>query len=341
MAALEARGAVWPGAIAVSGGGDSIALMHLLAGWAKRSRRAAPVIVTVDHGLKPNSARDARKVAQWARDAGLQAAVLVWSGSKPGSNIEAEARDARYRLMGEWLRKKKLVALYVAHNLDDQAETFLLRLIRGSGLDGLAAMQAVSPYPVPGFGDVMLVRPLLEVERVEIRSDLTGRGVDWLEDPMNSDDRFARVRIRKAWTTLEDLGLSRRRLVDASAHLSRAREALDAVTLAVLSRSCKPVGRDLHVDRSALAAAPREIALRALAQMLMVVGGQPYRPRFEKLERLLDRIATDVPPGGGATLHGCQIATARRGRGGFGPGTLVISAENPRAARRSTGTANR
>ena len=340
MAALETKGPLWPGAVAVSGGGDSIALMHLLAGWAKRSKRAAPVIVTVDHGLKPQSASEARKVAQWARDAGLKASVLVWSGAKPRSNIEAQARDARYSLMGEWLRKNRLAALYVAHNLDDQAETFLLRLIRGSGLDGLAAMQAISPYPTTGFSGVRLVRPLLEVERAALRSNLTHRGAGWLEDPMNSDDRFARVRIRKAWTALEELGLSRRRLVDAAAHLSRAREALDAVTLAVLSRTCKPVGRDLHVDRSALAAAPREIALRALAQMLMVVGGQPYRPRFEKLERLLDRLAKDMLAGG-ATLHGCQIAATRRGQGGFGAGTLVISAEKPRAGRRAMGTANR
>lgn len=340
MAALQTNGASWPGAVAVSGGGDSIALMHLLAGWAKRSRRTAPIVVIVDHGLMPQSAREARTVSRWARDAGLKASVLTWSGRKPGSNIEAEAREARYRLMGEWLRKKKLAALYVAHNLDDQAETFLLRLIRGSGLDGLSAMRPIAPYPAAGFGEVRLVRPLLEIERADLRSHLAEREADWLEDPMNSDDRFARVRVRKAWPVLERLGFTRSRLVDAAAHLSRAREALDAVTLAVLSRTCKPVGSDLHVDRSALAAAPKEVALRALAQMLMAVGGQTYRPRFERLDRLLDRLAEDAL-GGGATLHGCRITPARRDRGAFGAETLMISPENARAGRRGAGTANR
>jgi tRNA(Ile)-lysidine synthase len=340
MASLEESGALWPGAVAVSGGGDSIALMHLLARWAKRAKREAPIVVTVDHGLKPQSAMEARKVSRWAKEAGLKTSMLAWKGAKPKSNIEAEARDARYRLMGEWLRKKKLAALYVAHSLDDQAETFLIRLIRGSGLDGLSAMQPVSPYPAAGFGGVRLVRPLLEIERAALRSHLAERQAGWLEDPMNDDDRFARVRIRKAWAALEKLGLSRRRLVDAANHLSRAREALDAVTLAVLSRTCKPVEGGLHVDRGALAAAPREVALRALAQMLMVVGAQAYRPRFESLERLLDRIAEDGL-GGGATLHGCQLTPARRGQGAFGAGTLVISAEKPKAGRRGTGTANR
>jgi tRNA(Ile)-lysidine synthase len=336
MAALEARDAVWPGAVAVSGGGDSIALMHLLTGWAKRSRRAPPVVVTVDHGLKPQSAAEARKVTRWAKDAGLKAVVLTWSGDKPKGNIEAVAREARYRLMGEWVRKKKLASLFIAHNLDDQAETFLLRLIRGSGLDGLSAMRSVSSFPVAGFDDLTLVRPLLEIERAHLRTHLEALDAAWLEDPMNADDRFARVRLRKAWPALEALGFTRNRLVDAAAHLSRAREALDAVTLAVLSRTCRPAGKDLQVDAPALVAAPREVALRALAQMLMAVGRQPYRPRFESLERLLDRLAAGNL-GGGATLHGCRIAPAKRAGAAFGPGTLLISAE----LARTMGRANR
>src|SRR5689334_5885658 len=143
MDALVAMGAPWPGAIAVSGGGDSVALMHLLAAWARRRKRQAPAIVTVDHGLRAGSAGDARKVARWAKAAGLKPHALRWEGPHPNSDVEAQARQARYRLMGEWTRAHDITALYIAHTLDDQAETFLLRLIRGSGLDGLAAMRTV------------------------------------------------------------------------------------------------------------------------------------------------------------------------------------------------------
>jgi tRNA(Ile)-lysidine synthase len=324
MADLVARGAPWPGAVAVSGGGDSIALMHLLARWAKAARRPPPVVVTVDHGLRDESAAEVRQVARWARAIGLRHQSLRWSGPRPKSDIEAAARQARYGLIGAWLRTRKIAALYVGHTRDDQAETFLLRLMRGSGLDGLAAMRTLAPYPVPGFGDLSLVRPLLAVERDSVRDHLRARGHAWLEDPMNGEDRFARVRLRKLMPALDDAGLTRARLAAAAAHLGRAREALDIVTGAVLARAVQPSNDGLHVDAVALAAAPREVGLRALAQVLMVVSGHAYRPRFERLERLFDRISADSI-GGGCTLHGCRLSPTPKGA--FGRGTLAIAPE--------------
>ena len=132
MNELVAAGAPWPGAVAVSGGGDSVALMHLLTAWAKKSRVSPPHVVTVDHGLRKDSAADARRVVRWAKSAGLKPKALRWTGPKPKSDVEAAAREARYRLIGDWARKNKIAALYVAHTRDDQAETFLLRLMRGS-----------------------------------------------------------------------------------------------------------------------------------------------------------------------------------------------------------------
>lgn len=137
--------APWPGAVAVSGGGDSLALMLLLADWAKAGRLAPPPVLIVDHGLRQGSARDARKAARWARAAGLKAHVLSWKGKKPAADIEAAAREARYRLMGECCARNGIGALYVAHALEDQAETFLLRLARGSGLDGFAPCARLRP----------------------------------------------------------------------------------------------------------------------------------------------------------------------------------------------------
>jgi len=326
MEALLAAGAPWPGAVAVSGGGDSIALMHLLAHWAQATGREPPHVLTVDHGLRDNSAADARKVSGWAKRAGLKAIALRWTGPRPKSDIEAAAREARYRLMGKHVRKKKLTALYVGHTRDDQAETFLLRLMRGSGLDGLAAMRAVAPYPLPGYRDLCIVRPLLALERDAVREHLRANDHAWLEDPMNEEDRFARVRLRQLWPQLEQAGITRARVAAAAGHLTRAREALEGVTAAVLARAVRRVENTVHVDPGALTSAPREVGLRALAQLLMIVSGQSYRPRFERLERLFDRIDTKEI-GRGVTLHGCKIATAPSNKGAFGPGTLVIARE--------------
>jgi tRNA(Ile)-lysidine synthase len=327
MARLDAP---WPAAIAVSGGGDSLALMHLLRDWAKTTHRKPPVVLTVDHKLQPRSAANARQVSGWAKKAGLKVHLLTWKGAKPRADIEAEARQARYRLMGDWCHKHGIAALYVGHTRDDQAETFLLRLARGSGLDGLAAMRAVSPYPLEGFAGLQLIRPMIDFERDVLREHLTARGQEWFDDPMNADPRFSRVRIRAAMEHLEAAGLTPGRIADAAAHLGRAREALDAVTAAVIRRACRAEGNAILVEAGALRAAPREVGLRALAQLLMAVSGQSYRPRFERLERLFDAIEQDRL-GAGRTLHGCRIAPAPSSMAFFGTDTLIVAPEKARS----------
>ena len=325
--------------VAVSGGGDSIALMHLLEGYASANRLAPPIVLTVDHGLRKHSARDARQVAAWAKQAGLKAHILTWRGARPKSGVEAAAREARYRLMGDWLVKNRITTLHVGHTQDDQAETFLLRLARGSGLDGLSAMQTHAPWPVEGY-DLTISRPLLGVARDALRAHLTDLGQAWLDDPMNDDTAFDRVKIRKAQAALADAGLTAARIAAAAAHLGRARAALEVVTGAVLARASTPVAGGFALDPAALAAAPREVGLRALAAVLMAVSGQPYRPRFEALERLFDRLAAGTL-GRGVTLHGCHIGPVPRSRQQFPAGALLVVPENPRktasSARRAKG----
>jgi tRNA(Ile)-lysidine synthase len=325
----------WPGAVAVSGGADSLALMHLLARWAGKTKRAKPLVLSVDHGLRAESGRDARKVARWAKALDLRCELLTVRGKKPKSDIEAWARGERYRLMGERLAGRGITALYVAHHLDDQAETFLLRLARGSGLDGLGAMRGLSAFPLPGFETLSVVRPLLGLPRSELRDFLKARGQDWLEDPMNDEARFARSRIRALLPALEAAGLTARRIADAALHLARAREALDMATAAVMARACRRRKHMMLLDPEALAAAPREIGLRALAALLGTTSGETYRPRFEALERLFDRLAGGTL-GGGATLHGCRIAPAPRRLQEFGPKTLVITRESSRTGAAKT-----
>jgi tRNA(Ile)-lysidine synthase len=321
-----------PWAVAVSGGGDSLALMHLLRGFAKARGLAAPIALTVDHGLRKTSARDAGQVLAWAKQAGLAAHALTWRGQKPKSGIEAQARQARYRLMGDFLAKNKIATLFVGHNLDDQVETFLLRLARGSGLDGLAGMARCAPWPLPGFPGLALARPMLGLGRDKLRTYLLGLGQAWLDDPMNDDAAFDRVKIRKARAALTEAGLTPARIAAAASHLARARESLEIMTEAVLQRAAKPLqAGGILLDVAALAAAPREVGLRGLASVLMAVGGQAYRPRFESLERLFDRI-TGAGLTAGATLHGCHLRPAGKA---LAPFSLAVMRENPRKTRSS------
>jgi tRNA(Ile)-lysidine synthase len=309
--------------------------MHLLAASARAAKIAKPVVLTVDHGLRAGSAKDAKKVIAFAKQAGLKATVLSWRGKKPKAGIEAAAREARYQLMGAWLARRRIATLFVGHTQDDQAETFLLRLARGSGLDGLSAMQARAPWPVPGFPQLSVARPLLSFSRQELRDYLALQGQPWLDDPMNQDLAFDRVKIRKARAALSEAGLSTARIAAAASHLSRAREALEIVTAAVLARAMRPLreGDGVLLESAAIAAAPREVGLRALAAVLMAVGGQAYRPRFEALERLFDRIAGGSFKGG-ATLHGCHVSPAPRNFGGH---DLLVRAERPRKTGSSGG----
>lgn len=329
-----------PWAVAVSGGGDSLALMHLLAAYARKAGLALPLVLTVDHGLRSSSTKDARQVAAWAKRAGLPVHLLTWRSGKPKSGLEAAAREARYRLMGGWLQKKQITTLFVGHTLDDQAETFLLRLARGSGLDGLAGMRTLAPWPVAGFPGLMLARPLLGLRRDAMRLYLKTRGQAWLEDPMNQDPAFDRVKIRQAGEALAGAGLSPQRIAAAAAHLARARESLEVATEAVLLRAVRPFGAGVLLDVAALAAAPRELGLRGLATVLMAVGGQDYRPRFDSLERLFDRIAAGRL-GGGATLHGCSLRPLSKAEAkkthDFATFTLLVVPESPRKTGSSAG----
>ena len=317
-----------PFAIAVSGGSDSLALMHLLAALARAAKKPLPVVLTVDHGLRKASGDDARQVVRWAKKAGLKAHVLVWRGKKPKSGIEALAREARYQLMGAWMVKHGVITLFVGHTEDDQAETFLLRLARGSGLDGLSAMRARAPWPVADFDGLAVARPLLGFGRAELRDHLGALGQDWLDDPMNEDLAFDRVKLRRARAALEEAGLSAARIAQAASHLARARESLEPLTEAVMERAVRFGGRGVLLDPEALAAAPRELGLRALASVLMAVSGQAYRPRFDSLERLFDALER-TGARTSATLHGCHITPAGAD---FAPFSLLVRREGPRKA---------
>jgi len=318
-------------AIAVSGGGDSIALMHLAARWAKANNLPPPVVLTVDHGLRPESTSDAAYVEACAKARGLNAVVLCWTGAKPRTGVEEQARTARYKLMGDWCSAHRADRLLLGHTKDDLAENFLLRLGRGSGVDGLSAMRVAIPLPAHAVPTVTLMRPLLAFSRAELRAWLAQLGVTWLEDPMNDDDNFARTRVRKLLPLLAEAGIPSDRIAAAAGHLGRARHALELKTWEFLQHHANFDGGVALMDSAALGEAPREIGLRALSEALRSIGKLPYRPRFERLERLFEAIVSDEFHAG--TLAGCRIVRAPRGKAAFGPRTIAIALESPRKSR--------
>lgn len=329
-AAMDRLNMPHPAAVAVSGGGDSVALMHLLHAYCQKHDLPSPQVVTVDHALRKGSAQEAETVAQWARADGMQTHILTRIGPIPDADIEAEARAARYALIGAWAKVQGIRTICLAHTEDDQAETFLMRLMRGSGVDGLSAMQPLAPFPYADYaGDLMIARPLLDVRRAELRQYLKSAQLNWIEDPMNDDPRFTRVRLRKAAPDLAALGFDTRRLATTAGHLSRVREALEHATVTLRSRITRPAADGILIDGAALTGADAEIALRLISALLMEVGGQIYRPRFERLDRLYQAILQDKL-GAGRTLHGCKISRAPRRLSGFGPLTIFIRPENGR-----------
>ena len=287
-------------AVALSGGADSLALALLLKDWLDR-RGGDLLALTVDHGLRRGSSAEATAVAGLMRRLEIPHKTLRWRGDKPAASRQAAARQARYGLLGRTCKAQRILHLCLAHHLEDQAETLLLRLGRGSGLDGLAAMA-----PVSESAELRFLRPLLTVPKQRLVAYLQGRRRTWVEDPSNRDGSFARVRLRRLMPELAREGLTPGRLAAAAGHLGRARAALEVAVATVLARAARPDPAGfVEISPAILAAAPKEVSLRALARCLMTVGGGGYTPRLERLERLHGKLAGGL--GKGATLAGCRI----------------------------------
>ena len=294
-------------AAAVSGGPDSMALGVLAHEWA-RARGGRVLALVVDHGLRPDSGVEARRVTGWLGDIGIGHAVLSWDGPKPAAEIQAAARAARYRLLVDHCRADGVLHLLIAHHRDDQAETFLLRLGRGSGLDGLAAMAAI----VETAGG-RLLRPLLAVPPARLRATLEARGLPWVDDPSNRDSGFARTRLRGLAPLLAADGVTPGRLGRTAMALGRARRILDGAVAGLLAEAVTPHPAGFcWLDAQSYGAAPDAVARRALTRLLLCVGGGAYPPRSARLGRL-HRALADDGLGAGRTLGGCRILARRRG----------------------------
>lgn len=297
LAPLDPRRAI---AVAVSGGADSMALALLAAEWARAFGRCL-VAVTVDHGLRAGSGAEANQVGAWLAEPWIEHTILRWDGEKPTSGIHAAARAARYRLMGAWCRAQGIEDLLVAHHRDDQSETMLLRLARGSGVTGLAAMAAVSERD-----GVRLLRPLLRVSKGRLIATLIARNQPWIEDPSNANPRFGRTHMRSA---LREWRGAATGLATRAEAFGLLRQEEDAATATLLRPATLDALGVCRLPLDALRADARR-APRALAHVLRIVGGRDYAPGDAALLRLADWLRAG--PEGQRSLHRC-VVTAHNG----------------------------
>ena len=270
-------------AVAVSGGPDSMALCFALAEhYADKTVHA----LTVDHGLRTESGDEAQQVAgQLQKFSNVQHHILSWQHEeKPQARIQEHARHARYDLMKGKMEDLGIIHLFLGHHMGDQAETFLFRLAKGSGLDGLACMHPVQPMD-SGF---VLCRPLLEFQKEELISFCNDRGVFYINDPSNESDDFARVRLRKSMSVLEEEGLSAKRLSVSASRFSRARSALEYFSSKAFEESVSVEdSNSLSFKYDILKQFPEEIILRViLKSMAQLQQGNVYGARMEKVEGL-------------------------------------------------------
>jgi tRNA(Ile)-lysidine synthase len=320
---LKSAGAV---VLAVSGGPDSTALLWLASQWRGRLKAGPKLIaVTIDHGLRPEAAQEARAVKKLAARLRIPHTTVRWTGAKPLRGLPAGAREARYAMLAEAARKSGAVCILTAHTRDDQAETFMMRLSRGSGLAGLAAMARRSVR-----GDVVIVRPFLDVPKARLIATLDKAKVTFANDPSNRDEAFTRPRWRRLMPELAKEGVDARNIGRLTVRLARAHAALEAIAdraeQALLLRDGKR--QTLAID--AFLSLPNEIRLRLLQRAIDRVG---YEGPAElgKVETLLDELtealAQKARRSFRRTLAGALV--------GIGRETLTIEPAPPRRTQRT------
>ncbi|WP_417488607.1 tRNA lysidine(34) synthetase TilS [Maricaulis sp.] len=284
-----------PIALGYSGGGDSHALLCMAANWA-RARGVELHALIIDHGLRPESAAEARQARAAARRLGATPEILCWSGDKPEAGLQAAARQARHIRLAQACRSRGIGQLLLAHTGDDQAETVWMRLQAGAGWRGCASMaeRVASPVWPEGRG-VEILRPLLDVRRAELRDYLTIAGERWIDDPSNQDIHYTRIRIRQRLDALEAAGFVPERLnglvrdlgaIERSERLAVATAARDVV------RFCPWGGAQLDVERL-MKAAP-VIRRRLVETLALAISGRGIPARQSGLDRLVERVLTGV-----------------------------------------------
>lgn len=293
-------------AVGVSGGADSLALVVLLAELLGNKRIVA---LTVDHKLRDESTEEACYVADLMQNLGIEHYILTWDGKKPKQGIEEAARIARYNLIYDWCQNNRVGTLCVAHHLLDQAETFFIRLHRGSGLAGLCGMSSVGYWK-----NLKIIRPLLDVHPQELRDFLKQRNIRWVEDPSNQSDDFLRCRIRKFLPILEEItGITAERIADTMKVLAQSRDYIRFQVDGFIDKYARfwdEVG--VCISLKALRETHKELVYQVINDLLKKISGKDYSPRADDVERLVGKITQKNNESfSGATLSECEIFVAK------------------------------
>jgi tRNA(Ile)-lysidine synthase len=306
-----------PVALAVSGGADSMALLYLVARAIADRGHGSVVVYTVDHRLRPESTSETNFVKAQATRLGFAHQTLTWQGEKPASGLQAAARAARYALMADAIRTEHATGgphrcLVTAHHADDQAETLLMRLARGSGTSGLAGMRSRSE-----LHGITILRPLLSFTKDQLIATLQVLGGQWVDDPSNSNADFERVRVRAAKPHLDALGFDSARLALSAQRLARADDALEQLTdqLALNSSLSHHGGAYGSLYLAAFRSGPAEARIRLLGRLLASHGGDSEPARLSQLEALDEHISSAGDKDAAVTLGGCALRwSANRGK---------------------------
>ena len=276
-------------AVAISGGCDSVALTFALNDFCKENKIKIYAL-TVDHGVRKNSKIEAKKVGELLKKFNISHKILsIPKKEIPQKNIEANLREIRYKMLSDFCKKKQIEFLFVGHHLGDIAENFLIRLFRGSGLDGLSPMQEISE-----INGVKIIRPFLEISKDELKNYLIEKNISWFEDETNDDEKFLRNKIRKFLASFDDKNLLEKRIYNASKEISKTRDFFDEIMmgheLEIIEQNADNL---ILINRCKLAEINPTIALKILAKILMKIGDKKYKPRKEKLIRFYEYLIAD------------------------------------------------
>lgn len=270
-------------AVGVSGGPDSMALLHLLAEWSAL-HDVTLYVLSVDHGLRADARAEVEMVGEYcARWEHVKHYILSDEKAVIEGRVQESARTLRYGLMAEKCMALGVSSLCLAHHMDDQGETFLFRLSKGSGLDGLCAMQPVSRY-----SDVLqLVRPMLHLSKTELLDLCAQHDIPFVEDPSNEDESYARVRLRAASDVLATEGLSNKRMAVTAKRLQRAQAALEGMAVQAYEASVQAKDGWRRIECVAVRGYAEEIVLRVLLRCISELrADESYAPRMERVEDL-------------------------------------------------------
>ena len=288
-------------AIAVSGGSDSLCLSYFAKIYQKEYGNKLYYLI-VNHNLRKESCKEALEVKKILKKKNIQSKIINWKGKTPKSNIQRNARDIRYSLLYEHCLKNKIKYLVTAHHLDDQIENFFIRLFRGSGLTGLSSMSENVNYNK----NLKIIRPLLKLEKKDLKYVTSKYFKFYIEDPSNNNDKFLRVRIRKYRKNMEKEGLDTKKIVNTVNNLLSANKALDFYKNKALHKHVSFLSeKKCLINSKIFSEEAREIIFKCFSNIISLISGTYYPPRSKKVLNLINRFKKNKT--NKSTLGGCII----------------------------------